>query len=306
MSTTDRAKRYAANRTIQDAKSDGCLFCHSKKNLTVDHLDGREENGEPANLAWVCKSCNTRKGAAFARAGVGRRTVQYNPSLILSPVERRNWTQQGFDFPPRAEYDRARAAERKRRQQEHAASIRQRRDDRKAEARRRKLERAEEMRRAKERISDLGRLLKQARAAGDRDAARDIRDEINELAGSVRRNPAGIRTPRQWSEAVSASLGVPSYMSVRTAAERIRATPPATRRKLAAAMRPNPAQIPSYGQYKYAVSMYQHGKGDPAFRAVIDRVPKARQREYARAIWGERYEHGTEHQTGAYRSAVPF
>ena len=45
----------------------------------VDHRDGDESNDAPANLRWLCKSCNTRLGAAMAKAGVGRRTRQYNP-----------------------------------------------------------------------------------------------------------------------------------------------------------------------------------------------------------------------------------
>jgi hypothetical protein len=46
----------------------------------VDHIDGYEENGARSNLRWLCRSCNVREGAAMARKGQGRRTVQYNPS----------------------------------------------------------------------------------------------------------------------------------------------------------------------------------------------------------------------------------
>jgi hypothetical protein len=31
------------------------------------------------NLRWLCKRCNTRLGLAMARAGIGRRTRQFNP-----------------------------------------------------------------------------------------------------------------------------------------------------------------------------------------------------------------------------------
>jgi len=47
--------------------------------VEVHHLDGREENIEPENLAWACRSCNTALGIAFKHAGLGRLTRQYNP-----------------------------------------------------------------------------------------------------------------------------------------------------------------------------------------------------------------------------------
>jgi hypothetical protein len=46
----------------------------------IDHKDGDESNGDPDNLRWLCKSCNTRLGLANARAGQGVRTRQYNPA----------------------------------------------------------------------------------------------------------------------------------------------------------------------------------------------------------------------------------
>jgi hypothetical protein len=45
----------------------------------VDHRDGDEHNNAASNLRWLCKSCNTRLGAAMARAGIGRRVRQFNP-----------------------------------------------------------------------------------------------------------------------------------------------------------------------------------------------------------------------------------
>ena len=77
---TDRAKRYRANSP--ELRPDGpkrCLFCGSKKNPTVHHLDGDESHLERGNLVWACKSCNTAIGAAYKRAGLGVRTRQYNP-----------------------------------------------------------------------------------------------------------------------------------------------------------------------------------------------------------------------------------
>ncbi len=77
---TDRAKRYRANHP--DCKPQGpkiCLFCGSKKNVEVHHLDGNEDNGAPGNLAWACRSCNTKIGVAHKKAGKGKRTRQFNP-----------------------------------------------------------------------------------------------------------------------------------------------------------------------------------------------------------------------------------
>ncbi|HEV2233305.1 MAG TPA: HNH endonuclease signature motif containing protein [Terriglobia bacterium] len=54
-------------------------MCGSTANLVVDHIDGDERNDAPSNLRWLCKSCNTRLGLVMARAGQGRRTVQFNP-----------------------------------------------------------------------------------------------------------------------------------------------------------------------------------------------------------------------------------
>ncbi len=304
--TTDRAKRYAANRTIQDDKRAGCLYCGSHRNLGVDHISGDEADIDTRNLAWACKSCNTRKGAAFAKAGIGRKTHQYNPHLGLSPAEKRNFQQLGFDFPPRSEYDQARAADRKRRQQARAAAIRERREERKAEARRRKQERAEEQRRLKAQMSELGAQLQRARRSGDKGEVRSLTDEINELAGQIRRNPATITTPAQWSEAVRAVLGQPSTMGISSAASRIRATPPGQRRKLARGMRPNPGKSPTYQQYAFAVSGYDHGRGDVSLGEIIHRTPPAKRAEYARLIAAAKRQHGTEHLTGTYRTSVPF
>lgn len=77
---TDRALRYRANHP--DRRPPGqkiCAFCGSRRNVEVHHVDGHEENPNPSNLAWACRSCNTLIGVAMKRAGVGRRTRQFNP-----------------------------------------------------------------------------------------------------------------------------------------------------------------------------------------------------------------------------------
>src|SRR6516225_8298203 len=47
--------------------------------VEVGHVDGEERNTHPHNLMWTCRSCNVRCGVTPKRAGLGRRTRQYNP-----------------------------------------------------------------------------------------------------------------------------------------------------------------------------------------------------------------------------------
>jgi 5-methylcytosine-specific restriction endonuclease McrA len=76
---TDRALRYRANRAIAQREV-RCIYCGRPDGwLEVDHINGYEEDNSPENLAWACRACNTQKGAVFARAGIGRRTRQFNP-----------------------------------------------------------------------------------------------------------------------------------------------------------------------------------------------------------------------------------
>lgn len=76
LAVTDRAQRYRAQKNAP-AGPKRCV-CGSTQNIVVDHIDGRERNGAPENLAYLCKSCNTKKGIVFKRAGIGTRTIQYN------------------------------------------------------------------------------------------------------------------------------------------------------------------------------------------------------------------------------------
>jgi hypothetical protein len=80
---TDRAHRYRANK-LAPVAGKKCLLCGSTKNLVPDHWDGHPDHTNPANLEVLCKSCNTAKGAAFAKAGRGRLTNQYNPTVAGS------------------------------------------------------------------------------------------------------------------------------------------------------------------------------------------------------------------------------
>lgn len=78
---TDRAKRYRAqaaeNRPL-DPKQ--CGYCGARRNVGVDHVNGRESDGTPMNLMWACKSCNGKKAAVLRRARIGTKTQQYNPA----------------------------------------------------------------------------------------------------------------------------------------------------------------------------------------------------------------------------------
>jgi hypothetical protein len=76
---TDRALRYRANNTIPD-HTRVCFVCGGSGRVEVGHIDGNESHGEPENLSWTCRPCNVMVGNVLRRAGVGRKTHQYNPS----------------------------------------------------------------------------------------------------------------------------------------------------------------------------------------------------------------------------------
>lgn len=76
---TDRAKRYRAQAAI-DPQERRCIYCGQPSGrLDVEHINGREADNNPANLARACRSCNTTKGAHFARVGYGKLVSQTNP-----------------------------------------------------------------------------------------------------------------------------------------------------------------------------------------------------------------------------------
>lgn len=76
---TDRAKRYRAQAPgVRPPDPKQCNYCGSRKNVGVDHVNGREDDGAPENLMWACKRCNAKKAALMKRAGLGRRVRQYN------------------------------------------------------------------------------------------------------------------------------------------------------------------------------------------------------------------------------------
>ncbi len=86
---TDRAKRYRAQNAVSGPRK--CVLCGSRDDLGVMHLDGNESHGEPANLAYGCRSCNGKLAAAFKRIGAGRPTNQYNPSSGVPTFAQYAW-----------------------------------------------------------------------------------------------------------------------------------------------------------------------------------------------------------------------
>ena len=88
---TDRAKRYRA-QAANEQRERRCIYCGRPGGpLMNEHINGREADSEPANLAFACRPCNTRKGALFARLGLGRRTAQFNPDA-RGAVNLAQWT----------------------------------------------------------------------------------------------------------------------------------------------------------------------------------------------------------------------
>jgi hypothetical protein len=78
---TDRAKRYRAHAAgVRPPPPKRCGFCGSGKNVVPHHITGNENDGDPNDLMWACKACNTYLGFLYKKLGIGRRTRQYNPA----------------------------------------------------------------------------------------------------------------------------------------------------------------------------------------------------------------------------------
>jgi hypothetical protein len=78
---TDRAKRYRANADdVRPPSPRWCGFCGSRRNVEVHHVNGNENDSDPLNLLWSCRSCNVIVGNRLRKARIGRRTRQFNPA----------------------------------------------------------------------------------------------------------------------------------------------------------------------------------------------------------------------------------
>ena len=76
---TDRGLRYRATSCPPPGRRI-CAFCGSIRNVEVGHVNGHEEDTEPANLVFTCRSCNVLCANTLRAAGIGRLTRQYNPA----------------------------------------------------------------------------------------------------------------------------------------------------------------------------------------------------------------------------------
>jgi hypothetical protein len=77
---SDRAKRYRANQEdVRPGPPKQCGFCGGRRTIEVHHISGNEDDGEPENLMWACRSCNTSVANLMRRAGIGKLTRQFNP-----------------------------------------------------------------------------------------------------------------------------------------------------------------------------------------------------------------------------------
>jgi len=299
MSVSDRAQRYRANQTVEGPKV--CLFCGSTRDLGVEHLDGFEEHNEPENLCWLCRSCNQLKSAVFKKAGLGRRTVQYNPGIFQSlfgPKE--TYRVHGAAHP---EARRERAAERRETREREADERRTAAEDKKMraqyEARVKKDAREAERAAAPKTVGRYkGFTIYKAGSPGDRHFYSTMDpDSWLDTEGAAKRLIDTFKNPASSLSAWRGAVGVlrgESPGSPFKAARVVRSTPVSRRyRYLDQMMRENP-KVPTFEQYAFAVSTHTgrsyipgHGWTEGAHDeggAVIHATPKAKRREYADRI----------------------
>lgn len=98
---TDRGKRYRAQAANEQAER-RCIYCGQPGGrLDNEHINGKEADNEPANLAYACRPCNTAKGAHFARIGFGKKTAQYNPTKTGGAANLAEWLEAVGSITPR-------------------------------------------------------------------------------------------------------------------------------------------------------------------------------------------------------------
>jgi len=196
---TDRALRYRANACPPPGPRICCL-CGSTRSVEIGHLNGREEDTSPQNLIFTCRADNVRCGNALRAARLGRLTRQYNPSANADAPEPDEWL-----------IERARAT---------AGGAR--------------IHATEQL---------IGAYRMYAAVLKRQPGDRRIREQFYAteaklragLRGSYRQiNPSdGARSMGQWVSAVQAIKGQSTGMSIQSAVEMIRATPPKRRSEYA-------------------------------------------------------------------------
>ena len=273
---TDRAKRYRANVETADWPR-VCLFCGSTRDLQVDHIDGFEENGEAENLLILCRSCNQLKSAVYKSAGLGRRTVQYNPGLFSQLFgSKETYRTTGAAHPDsikarKLDLEQKRLAQREREHEEREEARDRRRVEPKSVAR------YKGFTIYKRRESPYGDYIYYSTM--DPDSWLDSTREAKALIDTFKNPASGLR---EWRNAVSVLRGDSSGSPFK-AARVIRSTPIARRYQyLDQSMRSNP-DVPSFAQYAWAVSQHVRGAYDEG-GAIIHATPKSKRREYADRI----------------------
>lgn len=88
-----RPKTIKVNRRRVFKRDDyTCLYCGSKKNLTIDHVIPKSKGGDNSwkNLATSCQRCNSNKGDKTPeQAGMKLRHKPYEPSLFSRVIDDR-------------------------------------------------------------------------------------------------------------------------------------------------------------------------------------------------------------------------
>lgn len=306
---TDRAKRYRANQTIAEDLPKICIFCGSTRDLQVEHLDGFEEHNEPENLAWACRSCNQLKSAVFKAAGMGRRTVQFNPGIfsrLFAPKE--TYRVHGAAHPE-ARAERAREA-----RETRDTLKRELLETRKAEI----AERREEMARTpksvgrykgftlyKRGLSDDPADSRRYYSTFDPDSWLETPSQAKKLIDTFK-NPAG--SYATWSHAVGVLRGELEGSPFR-AMRVVRSTPPGRRAAYAASgVKSNPGAH-TLGAWVNALMI---AKGDApgdrkAAQDLIHETPKSRRAEFQREVWAIRKDrYGPSGRQGSFFEEVPF
>ncbi len=296
---TDRAKRYRANSETSDWPR-VCMFCGSTKDLQVDHLDGFEENGEAENLLMLCRSCNQLKSAIYKKAGLGRRTVQYNPGVFSRLFGSRETYRVHGAAHPESRAERAAQTREKLAQARLDTAL-----ARKGEI---------EERRAAREIAPVavgrykGFTIYKRRESPGGDFIYYSTMDPDSWLGTLRdtkglidhfKNPApGVN---HWIRAVDTMRGNTNHYTPFQAARVIRSTPVSRRYAyLDQMMRANPG-IPTYEQYAFAVSTHERGAYDEG-GAIIHATPPSVRSEYAQKIADAKARRGT----GRRREEVPF